>query len=244
MIFPIGDTNVEGGYRPIFSYAFIVLNLAIFVLQLSSPEHLICAYGTIPSSILGGQDLITLLTSMFLHAGWMHLIGNLLFLWVFADNIEAVVGNMRFLIFYITGGIFATLLHVFMDSFIGSGTIEECCLPCIDPSACKELVHACKGSVPSLGASGAISAVMGAYIILFPKSRIKVWFLLWTFTVPAFFFLGLWFLDQLISGVGSLGPISASTGGVAWWAHIGGFIFGIFYGVFHRDKIAKLQFKR
>ena len=153
MIFPIGDDQVKGGYFPLFSYAFIVLNVVIFLFQISLPEvkqeAFILEFGSIPNEITNGEDLFTLGTSMFLHGGWMHLIGNMLFLWVFADNIEATIGNGKFLFFYFMGGVAAVAGHIYfnMDS-----------------------------SIPMVGASGAISAVLGAYIVMFPKSRIKVLF--------------------------------------------------------------------
>lgn len=236
MIFPIGDTNVKGGAKPFFSYTFIILNVALFIVQLTSQGALVCEYATIPNEILAGRKMHTLVSSMFLHGGWLHLIGNMLFLWVFADNIEATVGNFRFLIFYIMGGLFATGLHMFFELYFGGGVVEGCCQPCLSNVNCAIESVRCSGSTPSLGASGAISAVLGAYVVLFPKSRIKVFFFFTTFTVSAMIFLGLWFIEQLIAGVGSIRTINALTGGVAWWAHIGGFIFGLLYGlVFKKD---------
>ncbi len=235
MLFPIGDTNVRGGYKPLFSYSFIALNIIIFLLQLNTSGHLVCAYATIPNVILKGDQLHTLVSSMFLHGGWMHLIGNMLFLWVFGDNIEAIMGNIRFLIFYLLGGLFATFAHIAAGLVAGSPEMASCCEPCVLLNACETASSACPGSIPSLGASGAISAVLGAYIVFFPKSRIKVLIFFFVTTVPAVVFLGLWFVEQLISGVGSMGPLTAQTAGVAWWAHIGGFIFGLIYGWINKD---------
>lgn len=178
---------------------------------------------------------MTLITCMFLHGGWMHLIGNMLFLWVFGDNIEAIMGNIRFLIFYLLGGLFATFAHIAAGLVAGSPEMASCCEPCVLLNACETASSACPGSIPSLGASGAISAVLGAYIVFFPKSRIKVLIFFFVTTVPAVVFLGLWFVEQLISGVGSMGPLTAQTAGVAWWAHIGGFIFGLIYGWINKD---------
>ena len=234
MIFPIGDTNVQGGYKPIFSYTFIAINIIIFLLQISVQGNLVCEYATIPSDIANGKNYYTLISSMFMHGGWMHLIGNMLFLWVFADNIEAVVGNSRFLIFYILGGLAATGLHLLFEVYLGGGIVQGCCSPCYSNVTCEEIRNICAGSTPSLGASGAISAVLGAYLVLFPKSRVKVFFFFSTFTIPALFFLGFWFLEQLISGVGTLGSLESMGGGVAWWAHIGGFIFGLIYGLVNK----------
>ena len=236
MIFPIGDTNVKGGYKPLFSYSLIAINIIIFLIQLSVPGNLVCEFATIPQDIVHGNKLFTLITSMFMHGGWMHLIGNMMFIWIFADNIEAVNGNIKFIIFYILGGIFASMVHIFFDIYTSGGITTACCIPCASTMGCEGATQMCSGYVPSLGASGAISAVMGAYIVMFPKSRIKMLFFLMTFELSAIYFLGLWFAEQLISGVGSIGPLSGSGGGVAWWAHIGGFVFGVAYGLLNKRK--------
>lgn len=209
MIFPIGDDQIKNGHKPIFSYTFIGLNILIFLLEISlSPEMLsefIATYGSIPLEIGKGQDLYTLFTNMFLHGGWMHLIGNMVFLWVFADNIEATIGNVNFLIFYIAGGVIATLTHFAFNM---------------------------TSVVPAVGASGAIAAILGAYIVMFPKSKIKVLVIYFfrSFMVPAFAFLGIWIIQQLFSGIGSMASTTETSGGTAWWAHIGGFIFGLLAG--------------
>ncbi len=242
MIFPIGDTNVKGGYKPLFSYTFIFLNIAFFLVQVSTEGFLVCELATIPNEVISGRRMYTLITGMFMHGGWMHLIGNMLFLWVFADNIEATVGNVRFLVFYILGGLFATGIHMFFELQYGTGSLANCCSPCLPSIACTDPSNFCDGATPSLGASGAISAVLGAYIVLFPKSRIKVFFFFMTFSVSAIVFLGIWFLEQLIAGVSTVGNLSHLTGGVAWWAHIGGFIFGFVYGLLYRQE--RLQEKR
>lgn len=215
MFFPIGDDNIKGGYKPIFSHTLIFINVLVFLyefsLQQSSAENFVIHFGSIPAEILSGQDLYSLLTSMFLHGGWMHLIGNMLFLWVFADNIEAVVGTFNFLLFYLLGGVAATLIHAFFNPY---------------------------SELPVVGASGAISAVMGAYLVMFPASRIRV-FIIFLFTsayVPALLFLGFWIVQQMISGIGSLGVGVEDQSGVAWWAHIGGFIFGLLAGSFARKN--------
>lgn len=218
MIFPIGDEQIQGGYKPIFSYSFIGLNIALFFYELfmnstGQLDIFIENYGAIPIEIKAGQDLHTLFTNMFLHGGWMHLIGNMLFLWIFADNIEATIGNFRFLLFYIAGGIIASLVHVAfnLDSV-----------------------------VPSIGASGAISAVLGAYLVMFPKSRVKILviYIFSSFYVSAFIFLGFWIVFQLFNGFSSMGQ-NINSGGVAYWAHIGGFAFGMFYGFWARKNYYK-----
>ena len=239
MIFPIGDTQVKGGALPIFSYAFLALNVIAFFYQLTFPDLLVCAYGSIPNEIVRGEDWITLFTSMFMHGGWMHLIGNMLFLWVFADNIEAIVGNIPFVIFYFLGGLAATGLHILMDSLFSDPTLwNNCCEMCAGASYanCAGATTACPGSVPSVGASGAISAVLGAYLVMFPKSQIKILVIYFfrSFNMSALFFLGLWIAQQLFSGFAGLG---GTGGGVAWWAHIGGFAFGVIAGYFARNAV-------
>lgn len=216
MIFPIGDDQVKGGYRPIFSYSFIVLNVILFIFQSQMPDaqqaSFVNHFGSIPAEITSGQDLFTLITSMFLHGDWMHLIGNMLFLWVFADNIEATIGNFRFLLFYILGGLVAAVGHIWFNW---------------------------NSSIPMVGASGAISAVMGAYLVMFPVSRVKLLFLIFPFRVSAWLFLGIWIWQQWTSGMSWLTQqmdIETTGGGVAWWAHIGGFAFGLLAGFVFRTK--------
>lgn len=227
MIFPIGDDQVIGGHPPYFSYGFIVLNVLIFLLQVSIPGNLICEWGSIPNEIVAGQDWITLFSSMFMHGGWMHLIGNMLFLWVFADNIEATIGNFNFLAFYLLGGLAASAAHIFFS--IGDMGVA-CCTVC-GTIECFGDIPACNGSIPTVGASGAISAVMGAYLVMFPKSRVKMLVVIFfrSFYIPAFLFLGFWIGQQLLSGFASLDP-NAVASSTAWWAHIGGFVFGVLVG--------------
>ncbi len=212
MIFPIGDDNIKGGYKPFVTYTFIALNIIIFLIQfflISDMRSFYADFAGVPLEIVNGEDLHTLFTSMFLHGGWMHLIGNMLFLWVFADNIEAILGPIKFLLFYVAGGVFASFAHIVFN--LGS-------------------------EIPSLGASGAISAVLGAYLVMFPKSRIKVLFFVRVIYVSALMFLGFWILQQLFSGFASMGPETAQTGGTAWWAHIGGFVFGLALGFYFRKN--------
>lgn len=217
MIFPIGDDQVKGGHFPLFSYGFIIVNVAIFLFQVNLPydtqEAFIYHYGSIPREIVNGEDWFTLITSMFLHGGWMHLIGNMLFLWVFADNIEATIGSFRFLIFYFLGGLAAHAAHIYFNW--GSDIV-------------------------TVGASGAISAVMGAYLVMFPTSKVKIWaFIIFFFRVPAILFLGIWIWQQSVSGLASLDVATAETAGVAWWAHIGGFAYGVIAGIYYRIRYRK-----
>ena len=239
MIFPIGDDQVQGGYKPIFSYGFIALNVLIFLFQYMSPSAFICEFGSIPSEIIRGEDYHTLFTSMFMHGGIMHLVGNMLFLWVFADNIEATVGNVNFFFFYILGGLAASAAHIYFST-TGGVDIDACCKVCSEIIPCTGNMNPCAGSIPTVGASGAIAAVMGAYLVMFPKSKINILVLVFfrTFKIPAIAFLGFWIVQQLFSGFASIGPDAASSG-VAWWAHIGGFAFGLLAGFFARQIAPK-----
>ncbi len=206
MIFPIGDDQVKRGYFPFFSYALIALNVAIYGYQYSlgpvTGQTFVTEFGSIPNDIMHGKHFFTLLSSMFLHGSPMHLIGNMMFLWIFADNIEATIGNVKFILFYLLGGLAASAAHIWSDT---------------------------SSIIPTIGASGAISAILGAYVVLFPKSQIKVFFFFMIFRVPAVLFLGYWFYQQLASGTSSLNEAHAA--GVAWWAHIGGFVFGALVGL-------------
>ncbi len=219
-MFPIGDDQVRGASPGVITIGLIVLNALIFVFEatLSIPEleAFITQYGTIPAEIVRGQDWYTLLTSMFLHGGWFHLIGNMLFLWVFGDNIEAVLGKIAYLVFYLLGGLGASLAHIFAN--VGS-------------------------SIPSVGASGAIAAVLGAYIVMFPHSRVRVLVLAYRVgiaRITALMFIGLWAVTQFFNGIASLGVQTAQTDGVAWWAHIGGFAVGLAVGFLLRGRAARM----
>lgn len=211
---PLKDRNPTQLF-PFVNIAFIGLNILAFVWELSAGSNLPALferYAVIPSNItLSWQSgissvptLATMFSAMFLHGGWLHLIGNMLFLWVFGDNVEDKLGHVRYVAFYLLCGIAATVAHVV-----------------IDPSS----------SVPVIGASGAISGVLGAYIVMFPRARVVTLIPIFVFIqvaeLPAIVVLGLWFVLQFFNGVVSLGYDTAGMGGVAWWAHIGGFIAGI-----------------
>ena len=213
IVFPFGDDNVRGGHYPLFTYIFLAVNVLVFLYEIQLSESALAAFfhnfGTVPAEITEGDDTHTLLTNMFLHGGWMHLIGNMLFLWIFADNIEALVGSRRFVLFYIVGGIAAALGHIYFNW---------------------------DSTIPAVGASGAVAAVMGAYIVLFPQSRIKMLFLIFPFTLPALVFLGFWIVSQVSSGLADLSVTTAETAGIAWWAHIIGFAFGVLLGIYWRTR--------
>lgn len=219
MFFPLGDSNIERGHKPFITYILIAANVMIFLYQFMLPPNLQAAFvyqfGSIPLEITHGTDLYTLVTCMFLHGGWMHLIGNMMFMWVFADNIEATIGSFKFLLFYLAGGILASMTHSILN-----------------PSS----------QMPCVGASGAIAACLGAYLVMFPKSRIKVLILIFftTFRVPAILFLGIWIGQQFLAGFGTLGAATSDTAGVAYWAHIGGFVFGVVSGFLFRSRAREM----
>ncbi|MEM7162106.1 MAG: rhomboid family intramembrane serine protease [Bacteroidota bacterium] len=224
MLFPIGDTQVQGGYKPYFSYGFIALNIIIWIIQFTStfenpyPSYLIPEYGAVPSQIIQGKDYETLFTSMFMHGGWGHILSNMLYMWIFADNIEATIGHFRFVLFYLAGGIAAAYTHILLDT---------------------------ASNIPMVGASGALSAVMGAYLVMFPKSQIKILviYLFRSFHVSAYIALGIWIAFQLFNGIGGLDFLSGGegkdSGGVAYWAHIGGFFFGVLMGFVFKSFVDK-----
>ena len=212
-MFPIGDDGVEGGRPAMVVLGLIALNVAIFLIELSQPsegalQSFIQAWGVVPREYVTASDLpptiplpfwSTLFTSMFLHGGWMHLGGNMLYLWIFGDNLEKVMSPLRFAIFYFACGIVASFAHI---AFAGGA------------------------NVPAVGASGAISGVLGGYLLLFPRNRVRVLTRGGVTAVPAVVVLGFWILIQMVNGVGALANTS-ETGGVAYMAHIGGFIAGI-----------------
>jgi membrane associated rhomboid family serine protease len=207
-MFPIGDENRGQRLTPFVNVSLIVLNVLVFLYELMLSDrglsNFVYRWGTVPVEISDGHDLQTLLTSMFLHAGWLHIAGNMLFLWVFGDNVEDTMGHLGYLIFYLLTGIGAGLMQVIVDS--GS-------------------------RVPLVGASGAISGVLGAYLVLFPHGNIRTLILLgWLpliFLVPAWAMIGYWIVLQFINGFLSLGVSTEESAGVAYWAHVGGFIAGV-----------------
>jgi membrane associated rhomboid family serine protease len=231
MVFPISDDNTGRLRTPYVTYTLIALNVLVFVFfqGMGTNDRFTYAFSTVPQEIRTGEDLarevpvelggqrgtiplqptpgsvyLTLLTSMFMHGGLMHLLGNMLFLWIFGDNVEDDLSHARYLAFYLVTGVIASLSHV-VSTF----------------------VFADNPFLPSLGASGAISAVMGGYLVLHPHRRVRVIVLRMLTTVPGYVAVGLWFLFQLISAFGALGQGAQAGGGVAFMAHIGGFIAGV-----------------
>jgi len=209
MFIPLKDNNPSRSY-PVVNITLILANIAVFLYQYTLPERafkaFVLANSTVPARIpaffaghLGFETaFLPLFTSMFLHAGFLHIAGNMLFLWIFGDNVEDFFGHFTYLLFYLVCGIGAGLLHIFFN--LGS-------------------------TVPALGASGAISGVMGAYMLLYPRERILTLVFIFLMPIPAVFILGYWFLLQFLSGINALG--GGASGGVAVWAHVGGFLLGM-----------------
>jgi membrane associated rhomboid family serine protease len=205
--------------KPFVTYFIIALNAVVFLLELSvsGPDHralnsLMYQFGVVPvhfeRALVAGSHaslpglLLPVLTSMFLHASWLHIIGNMWVLWIFGDNIEDYLGHFTYLLFYLVSGFAAAAAHILLNA--GS-------------------------NVPSVGASGAIAGVMGAYFVLYPRARVLVWFPpIFFFHLPAWLVLGYWFLVQFLSGAAtSIAETSQTSGGIAFWAHVGGFVAGI-----------------
>ena len=237
MVLPLYDDNSDRTITPFINYGLIALNIFVFVVlqQLGTNEHFTYAFSTVPGEILTGRDVVTptrilvdavtgqrlqvpgleptpgsvyftLFTSMFMHGGLAHIGGNMLFLWIFGDNIEDRLGHIRYLVFYLVCGVLASLAHVFATAAFAT--------------------NASSLLVPSLGASGAISGVLGGYVLLHPSRRVTVILFRILTDVPAWVAIGMWFAFQLISGLGMLGS-GSQQGGVAYAAHIGGFIAGL-----------------
>lgn len=231
---PIGDDNSSRTLPPFVNYVLIALNIAVFVLLqgMGTNDRFTYAFSTVPQEIVTGKDVVTegrtvkdpasgeyvevpglqpmamtvyltLLISMFMHGGLAHLGGNMLYLWIFGDNLENALGHVRYLVFYLVCGVLASLAHVFATAATDGNML-----------------------VPSLGASGAISGVLGGYMLLFPGGRVRMLVRGGTTNMPAWAALGVWFLFQLVAGMGMLGG-GSQTGGVAYAAHVGGFVAGL-----------------
>src|SRR5689334_15864521 len=231
MVFPIGDDNRDRKTVPYVNYLLIAINIFVYVYWqgLGRNDNFTLAFSTIPAEVLSGKDIttesglgvtpqpvqLTLITSMFMHGGLAHLLGNMLYLWIFGDNVEDALGHVKYLFFYLLCGVLAGLSHVFSTVIFGGGLY-----------------------VPSLGASGAISAILGAYLRLYPGKSVHLWIFFLIISVPAFISVGIWFAFQVVNGLGALGGQEA--GGVAYAAHIGGFVFGLLLiGTFAKGFIAR-----
>lgn len=199
-MFPMGDDDSSLRTVPLVTFALIALNVLFFFVELSGGDAFIEKWAFVPSRFLANpfDDFPTLFTAMFMHAGWVHLGGNMLYLWIFGDNVEDRFGHIKFTMFYLLCGLAATFA---------------------------QLAFSLGSNVPNLGASGAIAGVLGAYLLLFPKQRVRVLQGQRVIQVPALIVIGMWIVLQLFSGIGSIAD-TAQTGGVAYMAHIGGFVAG------------------
>lgn len=249
-MFPIGDDNADRIRTPFVNYTLIALNILVFVFfqKMGSDLGFTYSYSTVPGEILTGQDIVTddevfrdpytnqrvllpglgvtpvhvwltLITSMFMHGGWAHLGGNMMYLWVFGDNIENRLGHLRYLFFYLLVGIIASMAHVITTNVLGHNML-----------------------IPSLGASGAISGILGAYLLLYPTRSVHVFFIFTIISVPALLALGLWIVFQIINGMGALG--GSEAGGIAYAAHIGGFFAGLLLIKFFAPRVEATPVKR
>jgi membrane associated rhomboid family serine protease len=210
-MFPVGDDNSQRRTFPTVTIVLIVLNVLVFLAELSGGDPFITKWAFIPSRFAQdpGANVVTLFSAMFMHGGWLHLFGNMLFLWIFGDNVEDRFGHGKFLTFYLLAGLAAT----FSQYWVSPGS-----------------------TVPNVGASGAIAGVLGAYILMFPQSRVNVLLGRQIVAMPAFVVLGLWIVLQLVSGVGTIAYTDESAGGVAYMAHIGGFVSGLLMTFLFRGR--------
>ncbi len=234
-MFPLGDENESGHGPPWVTIGIIALNVAVFLLlqQAGANNDFTYGFSTVPFEITHGVDLasatpvvidgqhllvpqapgpnpiyLTLLSSMFMHGGWLHIGGNMLFLWIFGDNVEHRIGRVTYLVFYLVAGLIASLAQVL-----------------VSPDS----------TIPSLGASGAISGVLGAYLVMFPGNRVTVFVFRFLTRVPAIVAIGMWAVLQFVNGLGSIAVSSETSGGVAYLAHVGGFIAGLLAGLLFRS---------
>lgn len=212
-MFPLGDDNRARRTLPIVTYVLIALNILFFFVEMSGGDAFIMQWAFVPSRFMSNPvgDFITLFSSMFMHAGWLHLGGNMLYLWIFGDNVEDRFGHIQYLVFYLLCGLAATFA---------------------------QLAFSLDSNVPNLGASGAIAGVLGAYILLFPQGRVSVLLGRIVTQVPALIVIGLWIALQLFSGIGSISS-NADSGGVAYMAHIGGFVAGFLLTFLLRNNSAR-----
>ena len=206
-MFPLSDVTRRPLTTPIVTIGIIAINIVVFFLELSQGDAFVIAWSVKPAEIAAGQNWPTLITAMFMHGGFMHIIGNMVFLWVFGPEMEDALGHVRYAVFYLVGGMLAWMVQI-----------------AADPTS----------TVPALGASGAIAAVMGAFLVTYPRDRIRTVLIFGIFVtvrmIPAIFLIGFWFLIQLLSAGATIGAAPDQAGGVAYMAHVGGLIFGAVTG--------------
>jgi len=214
-VIPLSDASRRPRHFPFMTLLIIVVSLFVFVQELTNGDAFVRAWAVIPADIVAGRHWITILTAMFLHGGWLHIAGNMIFLWAFGPEVEDILNPLRYAVFYLAGGVVAALAQI----------------------------AASPGStIPSLGASGAIAAVMGAFLVTYPHDRIRAVLIIFIFVrvtrIPAALLIGVWFLMQLFS----LGAVAnVQTGGVAYMAHVGGFVFGVIARRFFVDPQRKAE---
>ena len=215
---PLRD-DIPSSKRPVITYILIATNVFVFIYEMSLGRGLqdfFISYGVIPTNILTGNNLYTLFTSMFMHGGFWHILGNMLYLWIFGDNVEDVLGKFWFIVMYLLSGLIGSFAHI----LVSPGSV-----------------------IPTIGASGAVSGVLGCYLLLYPKARvlalIPLGFFIRFTMLPAYIFLGFWIFLQLLLGLGTAG----SGAGVAYFAHNGGFVIGIIFGLFFRSKKQELKYE-
>ena len=209
-MFPISDDDSARRTLPVVTYALIALNILVFFIELSGGDAFIKQWAFVPSRFISNptSEVPTIFTAMFMHGGWLHLFGNMLYLWIFGDNVEDEFGHLKFLVFYLLCGIAATFAQFYFSM---------------------------QSSVPNVGASGAIAGVLGADIVMFPAAKVNVLVARQVVALPAVAVLGFWIVLQLFSGVGSIAQ-TADTGGVAYMAHVGGFAAGLLMSFLFRER--------
>jgi len=212
---PIGDDNSQRRLVPVVTWILVILNVAVFLLEFMGGDVFIMMWSFIPARFMqdSAGNMITIFTSMFMHAGWFHLIGNMLYLIIFGDNVEDRFGHVKFLLFYVLCGFIAMLAQLIAAPYV---------------------------TIPNLGASGAIAGVLGAYLVLFPRRRVRVLLGWWIVHLPALIVIGGWILIQVLSSLGSLAGSASAAGGVAYMAHIGGFLSGLVLSFFFRNRVRAL----
>lgn len=203
-VIPLSDASRRPAHFPLMTLFIIVINGFVFLRELLGGEAFVLRWAAVPADIMAGHHWITILTAMFMHGSWLHIIGNMIFLWAFGPEMEDTLNPLRYVVFYLLGGLVATLAQVIASPH---------------------------STVPNLGASGAIAAVMGAFLVIYPRDRIRALLIIFIFVrvtfIPASLLIGLWFLIQLFNA-GSVATVQ--TGGVAYLAHVGGFLFGAVFG--------------
>lgn len=203
-VIPLSDASRRPTRMPVVTAWIIAVNAVVFIFELVGGEPFITKWSLVPADIVAGHNLLTILTSMFMHGGWSHILGNMVFLWAFGPEVEDLMGRTRYLVFYLLGGLAATAAQI-----------------AVDPTS----------TVPNLGASGAIAAVMGGFLVTYPRDRIRALLVIFVFVrtayIPAALLIGVWFIIQSVNlGAVVHNPAAAANGGVAYAAHVGGFIFG------------------